>query len=213
MKKYANRRDAGKILADLLKQYANQPDILVLALPRGGVPVAYEIANSLNLPFDIFIVRKLGVPGFSELAMGAIASNDVVVFNDHIISELKITQNEIDYAIAVEKNEIVRRELTYQSQKKFLQDKYKKIILVDDGIATSATIRSAITALRKIGKNVIIVAVPVAAVDTLRFVSLMADELICPLQVEKFVAVAAWYDEFEQTSDEEVYELMHRPIL
>jgi len=208
MEKYTNRREAGQILGELLLQYAHHPDAIVLALPRGGVPVAYPISEKLSLPLDILIVRKLGVPDHEELAMGAIASGGVVVYNDEIIHQLAISRKMIDSVITCEKKEMARREIEYRGSRPFSDLTRKIIILVDDGIATGATMRAAIQALRTQNAARIVVAVPVAAEDTCRDLVPLVDELVCPLRPDYFNAVGAWYDVFEQTTDREVIELM-----
>lgn len=208
MHKYQNREEAGRILAQELMPFAKQGDVIVLALPRGGVPVAFEIAKALHAPLDVFIVRKLGVPGHSELAMGAIAMGGVSVFNDDIVRSLNITEEEIDTITQKELRELERRKLIYRGDEPFPQVQDKVVILVDDGIATGATMRAAIKALRKLKADKIIVAVPVAAEDTCENIQKLADGLICPLRPQQFYAVGAWYNEFLQTEDEEVFRLL-----
>jgi putative phosphoribosyl transferase len=205
---YANRQQAGCALADSLKEYAHQKNTLILALPRGGVPVAYEIATKLSLPLDIFIVRKLGVPGHEEYAMGAIASGNVVVFNEEIVEALHIRKNAIDRILKAEENELIRREEVYRGNKPYPELAGKTIILVDDGIATGYTMRAAIAALKQKKPAAIIVAVPVAARSTCDEIADKVDKIICPLQPENFYAVGLWYDDFTQTTDEDVLELM-----
>lgn len=208
MKKYVDRTEAGKILAAHLKQYRNQKDIIVLALPRGGVPVGYEIAKSLPAPLDIFIVRKLGVPWHEELAMGAIASGNTILFNEEIVRQLNISKPEIEKVIKSEEMELNRREHEYRGNRPLPSLKDKTVILVDDGIATGATMKAAIMGIRKQNPKKIVVAAPVAALDTYQEIRTMADEVICPLIPSEFFAVAAWYENFPQTTDEEVFELM-----
>lgn len=210
MEKYLDRYAAGKVLAEHLKQYANQKNVIVLALPRGGVPVAYEIAKTITAPLDVFIVRKLGVPTHEELAFGAIASGGTMVFNEDIIEELNLSKNMLDQVIVKEQQELNRRNLKYRGDKVFPDFKNKIIILVDDGIATGATMRAAIAALRKLNPQKIIVAVPVAAESTCLEIQKLADEMICPLRPLHFYAVGAWYETFEQTEDEEVYSLLRK---
>jgi putative phosphoribosyl transferase len=210
MTRYFNRYEAGKILAELLKQYANRPIVIVLALPRGGVPVAYEIATALSVPLDVFIVRKLGVPTHEELAMGAIASGGTIIYNKEIISELHITQLQIDQVIASEQQELERRNKKYRGDKLFPELKNKIIILVDDGIATGATMRAAVAALKKLNPKKIVMAVPVAALDTIQLMTSLVDEIVCPLQPAVFNAVGLWYEHFDQTDDAEVYELLSK---
>jgi putative phosphoribosyl transferase len=208
MDKFTNRREAGKTLAELLKNYAHKKDVIVLALPRGGVPVAYEIANALSVPLDVFIVRKLGVPGHEELAMGAIATGGTIIFNQDIIHQLNLTKNQIDQVIHSEQQELKRRNLKYRDDKPFPDLAGKTIILVDDGIATGATMRAAIQALHQKKPASIIVAVPVAEISTCKEMTSLVDNIICPLRPASFFAVGAWYENFSQTEDEEVYELL-----
>lgn len=210
MEKYANRYEAGKVLAEQLRAYKNNPYVLILALPRGGVPVAYEIAKALSAPLDIFVVRKLGAPGHEELAMGAIASDETVVFNNDVINQLHIPSGTIAYTIQSEKKELKRREQAYRGNKPFPSLKDKIIILVDDGIATGATMRAAIKALYQKVPLRLILAVPVAALTTYDEMSKLVDEVICPLKPLDFYAVGAWYDDFSQTTDEEVIQLLQK---
>jgi len=210
MDKYINRQQAGRILAHLLRDYAHNPNVIVLALPRGGVPVAYEIANELSVPLDVFIVRKLGVPWHEELAMGAIASGGTVVLNDELIQSLNLQSSAIEQVIQREQKELLRREQVYRGKHFFPDLSGKIIILVDDGIATGATIQAAIQALRKHHPASIIVAVPVAADTTCEALIEDVDLLICPLRPTNFYAVGLWYEDFSQTTDEEVVELLRR---
>jgi predicted phosphoribosyltransferase len=210
MEKYLNRSDAGKVLAQHLEAYAGREDVLVLALPRGGVPVAFEIADALDVKLDIFIVRKIGVPGHAELAMGAIAMGNTRVFNDSIISDLGISQAAIESVIAEEKTELCRRELAYRGNIPFPSLQGKTIILVDDGIATGATIRVAIKALRQLHPASIVVAVPVADKSICDEIEPLVDQLICPMQPHHLYAVGAWYDDFSQTEDDEVYSILKK---
>lgn len=207
--RYQDRHEAGKVLAEQLKDYANRNDVIVLALPRGGAPVAFEIAQALHVPWDVFIVRKLGVPGHEELAMGAIAMGDVIVFNDEIIKDLSISKVAIDRVIQKEQTELQRRMEAFRDNKPFPQIGKKVVILVDDGIATGATMRAAVKALRILKPSKIVIAVPVAEVNTCEKMAKLADEMVCPLRPSYFYAVGAWYYDFDQTSDEEVYELLH----
>lgn len=205
---YLDRRDAGKQLAAHLAEYENDPDVIVLALPRGGVPVGYEIATALHAPLDVFIVRKLGVPGHAELAMGAIATGDVVVYNEHIVKQLNITKAEIQAVIAKEKAELARREKVYRGNKPPITLAGKTVILVDDGIATGASMHAAINALKKLDAARIIVAVPVAPPEACEVLAPLVAEFICPLQPPDFAAVGYWYQDFTQTEDDEVRELL-----
>ena len=208
MEKYKNRSVAGKMLANNLQNYAKQADVFVLGLPRGGVPVAYEIAISLSAPLDVFIVRKLGVPGHEELAFGAISMGGLVVFNEDIMRHSHISENIIQNVIAEQEQELHRREIRYRGDKPLPSFKNKKIILVDDGIATGATMRAAINALRRLQPAFIIMAVPVMAETVYEAMRSMVDKVVCPLVEEDFYAVGAYYDDFEQTTDEEVSMLL-----
>lgn len=208
MDRYRDRKEAGQVLAQKLQAYANRNDVIVLALPRGGVPVGFEIAKSLGVPLDVFIVRKLGVPGYSELAMGAIAMGGAQVFNDDVIREFSISKEEIKAVITSEEAELERRVFAYRGDHPFPSLHDKTVILVDDGIATGATMRAAVKALRQLQPTSIIIAVPVAAKDMCESIQLLVNELICPLRPPFFHAVGAWYDDFSQTEDEEVYTLL-----
>ena len=206
--RFQNRRTAGIELARELHAYANDPHALVLALPRGGVPVAYEIARALNLPLDVFIVRKLGVPGYEELALGAIASGGVRVLNDEVVRRTGISPAQIEKVAQREQQEIQRREWEYRGDLPPLNVRGKTVTLIDDGLATGATMHAAVEALRQSGADRIVVAVPVGSTDACERIAREADELICPLQPYDFEAVSAWYLDFSQTSDEEVHELL-----
>lgn len=208
MHRYQDRQQAGKILAKFLKSYADRDDTIVLALPRGGVPVAYEVAQALHLPLDIFIVRKLGVPGHDELAMGAIAQDGIIVFNEEVIEDLQIPKASIENVIKAEQKELNRREKAYRGDKPYPIIKDKNVILIDDGIATGATVRAAIKALRKLNPARLILAVPVAELTTCRELAKIVDEMVCPEQPPLFYAVGAWYEDFSQTTDLEVANLL-----
>ncbi|ASQ46031.1 phosphoribosyltransferase [Legionella clemsonensis] len=208
MEKFINRHEAGRILADQLRHYAHNPQVIVLALPRGGVPVGYEVAKALSVPLDVFIVRKLGVPGHEELAMGAIASGATTIFNEEIVEALHISQEAIDEVIQTEKKELNRRESLYRHGKPFPDLNSKTVILVDDGIATGATMRAAIKALRKHNLTRLVMAIPVAAYSTFSEMATLVDEIVCPLQPLHFYAVGLWYEDFAQTTDAEVAELL-----
>ncbi|WED44457.1 phosphoribosyltransferase [Legionella cardiaca] len=208
MDKFINRHEAGRILADQLKSYANNPDVIVLALPRGGAPVGYEIAKALSAPLDVFIVRKLGVPGHEELAMGAIASGSTVIFNEEIIDALHVSKEAIDSVIHSEEQELARRENMYRHNQPYPSLKNKIVILVDDGVATGATMRAAIKSLRKQNPARLVMAIPVAAYSTYQEMAKLVDEIICPLQPLHFYAVGLWYEDFAQTSDNEVSALL-----
>ena len=208
--KYIDRRHAGIVLAKLLKEYSRRTDAIILALPRGGVPVAYEIAVALSLALDVFIVRKLGVPGHEELAMGAIASGGVSVFNKEIVQALHIDQASIDIIKQAELEELIRRERLYRGNSPFPDLLGKTIILVDDGIATGSTMKAALRALQQQKPATIIIAVPVAALSMADEIACLADVIVCPLRPVNFYAVGLWYDNFSQTTDEEVIELLEK---
>jgi predicted phosphoribosyltransferase len=209
-KVFRDRSEAGRLLAYRLKDYAYRPDVLVLALPRGGVPVAIEVAESLQAPLDVFVVRKLGVPGHGELAMGAIASGGVRVLNEDVIDYLRIPGNVIDAVAAREQVELEYRERTYRMGRP-LPDIYNRtVILVDDGLATGSSMRAAVRALKLRHPARIVVAVPVAAAETAEEISKEVDEIVCVSTPESFQSVSAWYENFSQTTDEEVRELLDR---
>jgi putative phosphoribosyl transferase len=206
--RFQDRKEAGRVLAESLREFAQDRSVLVLALPRGGVPVAYEIARSLGLPLDVFIVRKIGVPGYEELAMGAIASGGVRVLNERVVERVGISEHQIESVVAREQQEIERRELEYRGDLPPLNVRGRKVILVDDGLATGATMRAAVQALREMGASKIVVAAPVGSDEAVDRIAMIADGVVCPLQPEDFQAVGQWYDDFAQTSDEEVRELL-----
>ncbi len=206
--KYSDRYAAGKVLAKELKPYSNRSDVIILALPRGGVPVAFEVAKALLIPLDVFIVRKLGVPGHEELAMGALAIGNTIVFNEDVIKNFSLSKQTLDRVIHEESQELQRRELAYRGQKEFPVLKGKTVILIDDGIATGATLRVAIKALYQLTPASLIVAVPVAETSTCEKIAALVDKLICPLKTKDFYAVGQYYDDFSQTTDEEIYSLL-----
>ena len=210
MDKFINRFEAGVILAKYLKDFANKPDVIILALPRGGVPVAYEIANALSAPLEVFIVRKLGLPGHEELTMGAIASGGTVFFNEPLMSQLNLNHLSLQDVIEKEREELQRRELLYRGNTPFPNLKGKIVILVDDGIATGATMMAAIEAIRNHQPTSIIIAVPVAAYSTCEEMAPLVDKIVCPLKPIDFYAVGLWYENFPQTSDNEVIELLKK---
>jgi putative phosphoribosyl transferase len=207
---FRDRSHAGKILADLLREYRDRPDVLVFALPRGGVPVAYEVSQCLGVPLDIIVVRKLGVPGHEELAMGAIASGGVRVLNDDVIHHLAISPGVIDAVAENESREIERRELEYRGDRPRPDLRGRVVILVDDGLATGSTMKAAVMVVRKLGPKSIVVAVPVASASTCEEFQGIADRTVCASMPEAFNAVSNWYDDFLQTSDEEVRSLLAR---
>jgi len=207
---FADRADAGRVLAELLAPYAGQSDVIVLALPRGGVPVAFEVARALGTPLDVFLVRKLGAPGQEELAMGAIASGDIVVLNDDLVQALKISREVVEMEVASERQELARREAIYRGGRPPLEVRGKTVILVDDGLATGSTMRAAVAALRRQDPARIVVAVPIGAKSTCDEVKKIADQCICAVTPDHFRAVGLWYDDFEQTDDDEVCSLLAR---
>jgi putative phosphoribosyl transferase len=210
MIRFKNRSEAGRFLAEQLSAYANRPDTLVLALPRGGVPVAYEVAKALGAPLDVFQVRKLGLPGHEELAMGAIATGGVRVRNPEVVEYLRIPDEVIDEVTARERRELERRERLYREGRPALSPRGRVVILVDDGLATGSTMRAAILALRQQQPASIVVAVPVAAKQTCEELRAVADEVVCAVTPDPFYAVGLWYEDFAQTTDEEVRELLAR---
>jgi len=209
---FQDRHDAGQALAIQLRKYADRSDTLVLALPRGGVPVGYEVAQALKAPLDVFMVRKLGVPGHEELAFGAIASGGARVLNDRVIRGLGLSQTAIDEVTAEETRELSRRERVYRDDQPLPSIRDKIVILVDDGLATGSTMRAAVKALRGLGPERIVVAVPVGAPETCSDLASEADEVVCATQPERFQAVGQWYSDFSQTTDEEVRILLGRGL-
>ena len=205
---FRDRADAGRQLAARLQQYADDPGVVVLGLPRGGIPVAHEVARALHAPLDVFVVRKLGVPGYPELAMGAIASGGVRVLNEDVVTGLGIPEDVIEAVAADEAAELRRREQAYREGRPPLEVRGKKVILIDDGLATGATMRAAVQALRQLGPAEVIVAVPVGAPETCAELQQEADRAICAVTPEPFLAVGYWYGDFSQTTDEEVQELL-----
>jgi predicted phosphoribosyltransferase len=203
---FRDRTDAGEQLADRLQQYAGRDDVVVLALPRGGVPVGYEVATALGAPLDVFVVRKLGVPWQPELAMGAIASGGVRVLNDEVITTLRLTDDMIEKVTESEQRELERREEAYRDGRPRPNVRGKVVILVDDGLATGSTMRAAVAAVRKLEPTRVVVAVPVGARDTCRVLAAEADEVVCVARPEPFFGVGSWYDDFSQTTDDEVRE-------
>lgn len=209
---FRDRRAAGRLLAAQLAAYVDRPDVLVLALPRGGVPVAYEVARALNAPLDIFLVRKLGVPDYEELAMGAVATGGVRVLNDQIVGGLHIPDYVIDQVTAWEQQELARRERLYRGDRPPPDVCGRTVILVDDGLATGATMHAAIKALRQQQPARIVVAVPTASPETCDQLRAEVDEVICAITPEPFYAVGLWYEDFSQTTDEEVRNLLAQSV-
>jgi putative phosphoribosyl transferase len=207
---FPDRAEAGRVLGLKLSKYAGGEDVIVLGLPRGGVPVAYEVARALRVPLDVFIVRKLGVPGFEELAVGAIASGGVRVLNEEVANALPNRDEIIEAVTAKETAELERREQEYRDGRPSPDLQGKTAILIDDGLATGATMRAAVKALRKRGVAKIVVAVPVGPPDTCREFEDVADEVVCASAPEFFQAVGQYYEDFSQTSDEEVRTLLAR---
>src|SRR4029453_15173672 len=213
--RYGDRIEAGQQLAENLMVYANRPDVLVLALPRGGVPVGFAVAEALHAPLDVLLIRKLGVPGHEELAMGAIASGGVRVLNEDVVNFLQIPLTVIDTVAAQEQQELERRTLHYRSGRPPLDVHGCTVILVDDGLATGATMRPAVLALRHKQRARIVVAIPIASSTVCHELETVADEVVCAATPEPFYAVGLWYENFEPTSDAEVCDLLaqavHRP--
>jgi putative phosphoribosyl transferase len=205
---YRNRSEAGRYLSTQLANYSDRDDVRVLALPRGGVPVAFEVAKTLHAPLDIFLVRKLGVPGHEELAMGAISTGGVRVLNQDVVNYLRIPDDVIDAVAANELRELERRELAYRGNRPEPEVYGKTVILVDDGLATGSTMRAAAAALRKRKPARIVVAVPVSAPETCDEYRMGVDEIICARTPTPFLGVGRWYRDFSQTTDEEVRELL-----
>jgi len=205
---FRDRADAGRRLARKLAAYAGKPAVIVLALPRGGVPVGYEVARALGAPLDVFVVRKLGVPGHEELAMGAIASGNVRVLNDDVVRALRIPPDVIARVTADEQLELERREQLYRDRRPAADVRGRTAILVDDGLATGASMSAAVAALRQLRPRRIVVAVPVAAASACEAFRRLVDEVVCAMTPESFQAVGVWYNDFSQTTDDEVRALM-----
>ena len=206
--RFANRRDAGRVLAERLRAYAGRDDVLVRGLPRGGVPVACEVARSLGAALDVFVVRKLGVPQQPELAMGAIASGGVRVLNDDVVRWYRIPQEAIEAVARGEERELARRERAYRNGRPAVPIEGKVVMLVDDGLATGSTMRAAIAAIRRLTPSRVIVAVPVGARETCEELRTLADEVVCARMPAAFSAVGLWYEDFSQTTDDEVTRLL-----
>ncbi len=207
---FKDRTDAGKRLAEELEEYSGRDDVILLALPRGGVPVAFEVAKKLSLELDVFIVRKLGVPGYEELAMGAISSAGVKVMNMSVVDSLQITGEDIDSVVEAERNELDRREELYRKGKEKLDVTNRTAILIDDGLATGATMKAAVQALRAQKPENIVVAVPTASKEACEEFAADVDKTVCLTTPEPFYGVGAWYEDFAQTSDQEVCDLLKK---
>jgi len=205
--RFADRKQAGDVLALNLLQYRDNPAVVVLALPRGGVPVAFEVAQALHAPLDVFVVRKLGLPGHEEFAMGAIATGGVMVMNPDLAS-FRIPEAAIEAVVARERRELDRREQLYRGDRAPLPVDDRIVILVDDGLATGSTMLAAATAVRRQHPTRIVVAVPVAATETCQAFRSVVDDVVCAITPEPFLAVGAWYEDFGQTSDAEVHALL-----
>lgn len=207
---FRNRSEAGRVLAESLKHFANRPDVLILALPRGGVPVAYEVARELNVPLDVFVVRKLGAPGQEELAIGAIASGGIRVLNHDAIEALEIPMEQVEAIAAREQAELERRERAFRGDRPAPEVQDRTVILIDDGLATGSTMRAAAAASRRQKPARLVVAVPVAAPSTCEEFQSEADEIVCTATPLPFFGVGQWYEDFSQTRDEEVRDLIER---
>jgi len=208
--RFRDRTDAGRQLAARLAAYAQHDDVIVLALPRGGVPVAFEVARALGAPLDVFLVRKLGVPGHPELAMGAIASGGVRVLSDDLVRQLGIPMHAVEETTTREQAELERRDHLYRGTRPRPALEHRTVILIDDGLATGATMEAAIRAARASNPARIVVAAPVGARETCERLAGIADEVVCAATPEPFQAVGLWYEEFDQTSDDEVIDLLHK---
>lgn len=206
--RFSNRRHAGRVLASALAAYTGRGDVTVLALPRGGVPVGYEIARALRAPLDVFVVRKLGVPGQEELAMGALASGGILVLDHDLIRTLSIGQGTVDAIIAIEQQELRRRERVYRGDRPPVDVEGRVVILVDDGLATGTTMRAAIAGLRQLRPRLLIAAVPVAAPEACAELARLVDYMVCAATPAPLYAVGLWYADFTQTSDQEVRQLL-----
>lgn len=209
-KTFRDRSEAGRLLAARLDAFANRDDVLILALPRGGVPVGFELARALRAPMDVFVVRKLGVPGHEELAMGAVASGGVRVINEDVVNALNISDEDIEQVARSEREELERRERLYRDDRPAPDVRGRTVIVVDDGLATGSTMRAAVKALRRLGPARIVVAVPTAAPSTLAEFQRLADECVSVITPEPFRAVGLWYDDFSQTTDDEVRDLLNQ---
>jgi putative phosphoribosyl transferase len=212
MRRFRDRREAGRELAERLSRYAGRDDVVVLALPRGGVPVGYEVARALGAPLDVFVVRKLGVPGHEELALGAVASGGLRVLNEDVVAALALSESQIQPIAARQLAEVERRERAYRGDRPPLDLRGKVAVIVDDGLATGATMRAAALAVRQLEPREIVVAVPVAAERTCDDFRDDVDHVVCAHTPEPFLAVGMWYARFDQTTDEEVRELLQEAV-
>ena len=205
---FKDRVHAGRLLADALSEYADRDGVVVLGLPRGGVPVAFEVAKKLHAPLDVLVVRKLGVPGWEELAMGAIASGGVRVINERVVRQAGISPEAIEEVASAQWRELRRREAAYRGHEGTPEVEGKTVILVDDGIATGATVRAAVQSLKQQGAEAVVIAVPTASTDARDLLEPMVDEFVALITPEGFRAVAQWYEDFDQTTDAEVTRLL-----
>jgi predicted phosphoribosyltransferase len=212
MQPFADRRHAGLVLAEQLGHYKGRGDPVVVALPRGGVPVAHEVARALDAPLDVFIVRKLGLPGYRELAMGAIASGGVRVLNDDVVSMYRVPKGVIDAVTREEQVELERREGAYRDGRAPIRLSGRTVLIVDDGLATGSTMKAAVEAVRAQSPTRVVVAVPVAAPETCRELGAIADDIVCARTPASLGAVGAWYRDFSQTSDEDVRDLLREHV-
>lgn len=207
-RRFKDRVEAGRKLADELSRYKSRDDVVVLGLPRGGVPVAFEVARAIAAPLDVLVIRKVGVPGHEELAMGAVATGDTTVYNDSVIRQVGIDDTTFERVASAEREALAKRELLFRGDRKATSVTGKTVIVVDDGIATGSTMKAAVKALRQNQPDRIIIAVPVAPAGTIRELELTADEVICLVTPHPFLAVGAWYRDFAQTTDSEVRRLL-----
>jgi len=210
---FPNRREAGRALAERLRRFGDRDDVVVLGLPRGGVPVAFEVARALAAPLDVFVVRKLGVPGHRELAMGAIAGGGVRVFNEDVVRWYGLSAETIDEVTRAEQAELERREHAYRGGRPPVPIAGRVVLIVDDGLATGSTMQAAVAAVRHMKPARVVVAVPVGAVETCRTLAALADEVVCLATPEPFDAVGLWYRDFSQTTDDEVCEILASPTV
>jgi predicted phosphoribosyltransferase len=210
MRRFRNRSEAGRFLAAQLSEYADRADVVVLALPKGGVPVAAEVASALGAPLDMLVVRKIGVPWNPEFALGAIASGDMLVLDMDSLDQLGLTRADVEPVIQAERRELARRESLYRKGRPFPALEGQIVILVDDGLATGATMQAAVAALRTKGPALVVVAVPVASRSACAMLDPIVDRVVCVATPEPFFGVGVWYDDFSQTTDEEVLSLLAR---